>query len=182
MNKKSILNLSLSLVLLLVLSACGGNTPALDTPANVNSSAENSSTNNQPPANEEPNESPEEVEPTEVEPTEEQPAEEEPTPEEPVEVETAAEVSFSADVLPILESRCANCHGGDRVEGDFILLSYAQLMAGGESGPVVIAGDSDNSYLVELISTQKMPKRGPKLTPPQTQTIIDWVNQGALDN
>jgi len=36
--------------------------------------------------------------------------------------------------------------------------------------------------LVELVTTQKMPKRGPKLTPPQIQIITDWVNQGALNN
>jgi len=33
-----------------------------------------------------------------------------------------------------------------------------------------------------MVTTQKMPKRGPKLTPDQVQLITDWVNQGALDN
>ena len=55
-------------------------------------------------------------------------------------------------------------------------------MAGSKNGPVIAAGDADNSLLVELVSTQKMPKRGPKLTPDQVQVIIDWVNQGALNN
>jgi hypothetical protein len=36
--------------------------------------------------------------------------------------------------------------------------------------------------MAEMIVSQKMPKRGPKLTPPQVQTIIDWINQGALNN
>jgi len=27
-----------------------------------------------------------------------------------------------------------------------------------------------------------MPKRGPKLTPDQVQLVVDWINQGALDN
>ena len=93
-----------------------------------------------------------------------------------------ATVSFANDIFPILQSRCINCHGGDRTEEGLIMLTHAELMAGSDNGPVVVAGDAENSLLVELISTQKMPKRGPKLTPPQVQVIIDWINQGALDN
>ena len=55
-------------------------------------------------------------------------------------------------------------------------------MAGSENGPVVTAGNAADSKLVELIVNQKMPKRGPKLTPPQVQLITEWVNQGALNN
>jgi mono/diheme cytochrome c family protein len=91
-------------------------------------------------------------------------------------------VSFANDVLPILQSRCLNCHGGDRLEEGLSMKTYADLMAGSENGLVITAGDAENSLLVELVSTQKMPKRGPKLTPPQVQLIIDWINQGALDN
>lgn len=91
-------------------------------------------------------------------------------------------VSFANDVLPILQSRCVNCHGGERVEEGLLLRSYAELMAGSNNGPVILPGDAAGSLLVELITNQKMPKRGPKLTPPQVQLITDWVNQGALDN
>ena len=59
---------------------------------------------------------------------------------------------------------------------------HAALMAGSENGAVIVPGDAANSLLVELVATQEMPKRGPKLTPPQVQIITDWVNQGALDN
>jgi len=62
------------------------------------------------------------------------------------------------------------------------MLTYAELLAGSNNRPVVMPGDSANSLLVEMVSTQKMPKRGPKLTHPQVQIIIDWINQGALDN
>ena len=55
-------------------------------------------------------------------------------------------------------------------------------MAGSENGQVVTPGNAADSKLVDLIVSQKMPKRGPKLTPPQVQLITDWVNQGALDN
>ena len=91
-------------------------------------------------------------------------------------------VSFANDIFPILQSRCINCHGGDRTEEGLVMLTHAELMAGSDNGPVVVAGDAENSLLLELVSTQKMPKRGPKLTPPQVQVIIDWIDQGALDN
>ena len=91
-------------------------------------------------------------------------------------------VSFANDITPILQSRCLNCHGGDRLEEGLSLKTYDDLMSGSDNGLVVTAGDADNSLFVELVSTQKMPKRGPKLTPDQIRIIIDWVNEGALNN
>ena len=60
--------------------------------------------------------------------------------------------------------------------------TYEALLAGSDNGPVILPGDANGSLLAELISNKKMPKKGPKLTPPQTQLIIDWINQGALNN
>lgn len=93
-----------------------------------------------------------------------------------------ATVSFANDILPIIQSRCINCHGGDRTEEGLSMKSHAEIMAGSENGSVVTPGDAVNSLMAELVVNQKMPKRGPKLTPPQTQLIVDWINQGALDN
>jgi len=94
----------------------------------------------------------------------------------------AATVSFANDIKPLLDSRCVNCHGGERVQEGLNLTTHVNLMAGSDNGTVVTPGDADNSLLAEMVKTNKMPKRGPKLTPPQVQLIIDWVNQGALDN
>jgi mono/diheme cytochrome c family protein len=93
-----------------------------------------------------------------------------------------ATVSFAADILPIFESRCIGCHGGERTQEGLDLKTHASLITGSNNGPVVAPGDATNSLLVELVTAQKMPKRGPKLTPPQVQIITDWVNQGALNN
>ena len=94
----------------------------------------------------------------------------------------AATVSFASDIQPLLKSRCGSCHGGNKTEEGLNLLSYQAIIKGSDNGPVVNAGAADNSLLVEMVVSQEMPKRGPKLTPPQVQLIIDWVNQGALDN
>jgi len=93
-----------------------------------------------------------------------------------------ATVSFANDIVPLLESRCIGCHGGQRTQEGLDLKTFASLMSGSNNGPVVTPGDAAHSLLVELVASQKMPKRGPKLTPPQVQLITDWVNQGALDN
>jgi len=92
-------------------------------------------------------------------------------------------VSFASKVRPIILSRCVVCHGGTHgTEEGLNMLTYKFLMSGSDNGPVIIPFDAEGSKLVELISTQEMPKRGPKLTPSQVQTIVDWINQGALDN
>ena len=93
-----------------------------------------------------------------------------------------ATVSFANDILPIIQSRCIGCHGRDRIEEGLDMNTHASLMAGSDNGLVIVPGDAANSLFVEMVATQKMPKRGPKLTPPQVQLLTDWVNQGALDN
>ena len=93
-----------------------------------------------------------------------------------------ATVSFANDILPLFESRCIGCHGGERTQEGLDLKTHVSLMTGSSNGVVVVPGDAANSLLVEMVATQKMPKRGPKLTPDQVQLITDWVNQGALDN
>ena len=168
--KKNLLYLFATLItLVLLLAACGA-----ESPAPANSPAENTAPD--------PVEQPAEENPAAPEPTQ---AEAAPTGEPTQTVEQPAEeagISFSAEVFPILESRCLNCHGGERVEGEFLVTSYNDLMTSGESAPVIVPGDASASYLAELLIDQKMPKRGPKLSPVQVQTITDWVNQGALDN
>lgn len=147
-------------VLSLTLTACGAESSPNNTSAIQDSTAGN--TSNQP--------EPEAVQPPET------PAHEEPAAEQP------DTVSFSEDVLPILQSRCMTCHGGERIEGDLVMLSYAELMAGGENGAAILQGDGEGSLLYQLASSGKMPKRGANLTPVQLDVIFQWINAGALDN
>lgn len=95
---------------------------------------------------------------------------------------STSDISFANDVNPIIQSRCINCHGGDRIEEGLVFFTYEDIMAGSDNGPVVIPGDPENSSLVELVANKKMPKRGPKLTPQQVQLISDWVAAGAPNN
>ncbi len=94
----------------------------------------------------------------------------------------SGEVSFSKDVMPVLQSRCINCHGGQRTSEGLDMKTYESLMAGSQNGSVVTPGDAANSSFVTLAAQGKMPKRGPKLTPAEVQLLTDWVNAGAPNN
>lgn len=91
-------------------------------------------------------------------------------------------VSYVNQVMPIIEAKCIKCHGVETKKEGLDLRTYNDLMAGSRNGPVLTPGDADNSLLVQLIQRGKMPNRGPKVTPEELQLIMDWVNQGALNN
>jgi len=171
-HNKTVLVMTFSLIAVMLLVGCGTQPvrepvateapPTQPQPAPTQTSA--------PTSTDEPTEAPTDV------PTE-------PPTEAPTEAPVAnASVSFVNDVMPIIESRCVNCHGGQRTEEGLVMRSYEDMMAGSDNGPVIVPGDVANSLLVELIAAQKMPKKGPKLTPPQVQIITDWVAAGALNN
>lgn len=102
----------------------------------------------------------------------------------PTETEAAAStsISFVGNVMPILEAKCIKCHGVETKKEGLDLRTYETLIAGSRNGSVITAGDPANSVLVDLIQRGKMPNRGPKVTPEELQIIIDWINQGALNN
>ncbi len=150
-----------TLAALFVLTACGGSAPATtEAPALAATNA---------PATEAPAQEATPATAPEPTPTEAAPS-------------TSGEVSFSRDVLPVLQSRCINCHGGQRTSEGLDLKTYEALMAGSQNGSVVTPGDAASSSFVTLSAEGKMPKRGPKLTPAEVQLLTDWVNAGAPNN
>ena len=93
-------------------------------------------------------------------------------------------VSYTNDIRPILYANCINCHIGG-IQGGLRMDNYTLLMAGGNSGPVIIPGDAENSLLVERIEGRVAP-RMPLDRPPLSQQNIDlirtWIDDGANDN
>jgi len=90
--------------------------------------------------------------------------------------------SFTSDVLPIFQARCGACHG---TSGGWTATSYQNVMTTGSHSPVVKAGDANNSLLVQkILGTQNiggiMPPSG-KLSKTEIQTIVNWINAGALE-
>jgi hypothetical protein len=94
----------------------------------------------------------------------------------------SASVSFSKDVLPILQNQCVSCHGGQKTSKGLDLKAYASMMAGSQSGAVIVSGDAAKSMLIQSIQLGKMPKRGGPLPADQILLLMDWVNAGAKNN
>ena len=102
----------------------------------------------------------------------------------------AQEVSFSRDVLPMLESHCVRCHhpGGKGYQASGLdLRSYAGLMKGTKHGTIVVPGDPLTSNLMVLIEGRsdpsiRMPHKKWPLLKQQIEIVANWVRQGAKDN
>jgi hypothetical protein len=92
----------------------------------------------------------------------------------------AAEVPrFEAGVQPILKANCAPCHGDKVRMKDLNVGSYAALMKGSESGPVIVPGKPDDSRLYQLIQEGKMPMGKPRLAEKDIAVIRAWIEDGA---
>src|SRR5947207_2247991 len=91
-------------------------------------------------------------------------------------------VVFSRDIKPIFDASCVKCHGRGRSKGGFRLDTRDTLLKGGDSGPAVLKGKSEESLLVELVSglnpENVMPKKGSRLTPQQVGSLRSWIDQG----
>ena len=88
-------------------------------------------------------------------------------------------VNYEKHVLPIFEQHCAECHGDEEPEEGLKLTSYRSAINGSQNGPVIEPGDPDNSYLVELVVSGEMPKRGERLSDSEIETIVAWIEAGA---
>lgn len=102
-----------------------------------------------------------------------------------------AEVSYQAEVAPILDKHCMSCHVPGQpgyVASGFDLEGYDSLMKGTRYGPVVLPGDPLTSVLVMLIEGRvdpsiRMPHGGrAPMSQDEIKMIRTWVEQGAKDN
>jgi len=92
----------------------------------------------------------------------------------------AEAVSFEHDVRPILKTNCLHCHGeGEEIEGGLDLRLRKFILKGGESGPAVVAGNPDESNLVERTVAEEMPPGDVKLTSQEQEVLRRWVESGA---
>ncbi len=89
---------------------------------------------------------------------------------------------FEANVRPVLVESCFMCHakaeaGGLRVD------SREALLKGGSSGPAVVPGNPEESYLLRAVrhapNAPKMPKNGAKLSDARIAALTQWIRDGA---
>jgi hypothetical protein len=82
---------------------------------------------------------------------------------------------FDKDVVPILASRCMDCHSGDGAKGDLDLSRKANVV--GDKLPVV-PGKLDASTLWKKVVADEMPPKKP-LTASEKATLKAWIEGGA---
>jgi cytochrome c len=99
-------------------------------------------------------------------------------------------VSFSADVQPILKQNCLECHvpgGPGYVASGFDMSSYEAFMKGGKFGSFVTPGDPFGSNLIILVEGRahpsiRMPHGREKLGDREIEVLKVWVQEGAKNN
>ena len=110
-----------------------------------------------------------------------------------------SEVSFSADIQPILEVACVECHtkAGEGVTASgFAVDDYDSVMKGTELGPAVIPGSAMSSTLYLVVAGKTAPEirmpphheeswaegRGIQLGAEEIEKLGAWIDQGAKNN
>ncbi len=67
---------------------------------------------------------------------------------------------FESAVAPILAKTCLGCHNGSEASGGLDMTRGQSLIKGGDSGPAIIAGKPDESYLIQRLRDGEMPPEG----------------------
>ena len=95
----------------------------------------------------------------------------------------AALEHFEKNIRPLLAERCHTCHStaAPSVFAGLYLDSRDGVLRGGDSGPAVVPGDSDNSLLLRAVRGEArvpMPPTG-RLTEDQIEDLAAWVDAGS---
>ncbi len=100
------------------------------------------------------------------------------------------DVSFSADVQPILQQHCVSCHNNNFANNNFNATSYESLLSGSGTvygNQIVVPNEPDQSGLIDIIEPnpesglQRMPTGG-SLSGNEIQIIRAWIREGAQNN
>lgn len=96
----------------------------------------------------------------------------------------AGPILFERDVAPILRAYCLECHNKRDHRSEFSLHSRESTLKGGESGTAIVPGDTNSSYLLDLITpfngVAEMPKGAAPLSPDEVSILQQWVESGAV--
>lgn len=89
-------------------------------------------------------------------------------------------VSFIRDVAPTFVQTCGGCHGMNNPRGGLSLATFEKVMAGGESGRVIIPGNVEDSRLFQLVADGSMPRGNmTAITRKWYADLQTWIKEGA---
>ena len=88
---------------------------------------------------------------------------------------------FPEKIAPLFQKHCISCHNPDKARGGLNMSSRASLLAGGDNGPVILAGNSKQSRLHQMIAgpMPKMPRQAEPLSADDVAQIGRWIDLGA---
>jgi mono/diheme cytochrome c family protein len=90
-------------------------------------------------------------------------------------------VSFTKDIAPMMVRLCIRCHSGNNPSSGLSLVSFQDMMIGGDSGEVIIPGDRENSRLFRLVGgleNPRMPQGQARITRQNYEDLIKWFDEG----
>jgi hypothetical protein len=94
------------------------------------------------------------------------------------------EVSFAAEVAPVLVENCVGCHDIDQPDANLSMITFDRLLRGGRAGSPVTPSKGADSLLVKKlkgagVEGQRMPLGKPPLAADVIARIEKWIDQGA---
>ena len=101
------------------------------------------------------------------------------------EPEAASLDFFEKKVRPLLVENCYGCHSADtKPSGGLRVDDRNGLLQGGNAGPAVIAGDPENSLLLQRVrhadEKKRMPRESEALSAEEIEVLATWVRDGAV--
>lgn len=101
-------------------------------------------------------------------------------------LEIAVETTvFDAAIYPVLQTYCVYCHDAEVTKGKLRMDSPEHMLAGGSSGPLFVAGDVENSLMLQRIhlpldDEEHMPP-AKKSQPGEAEiaALVWWIESGA---
>lgn len=91
---------------------------------------------------------------------------------------------FESRIRPVLVEQCGECHLGGKAKGGLRMDSRAAILAGGDSGAVVVPEEPEASSLIRAVRygdpDLRMPPRH-RLEPGIVRDLEEWVRRGLPD-
>jgi len=98
-----------------------------------------------------------------------------------------AATAFEEVVAPIFRARCAGCHGSEKQKGKLALHTWERVAQGGDSGPLWVTGEPEESELVRRLKLPKddeehmPPADEPQLSAEEMALLVRWIERGASE-
>jgi len=86
-----------------------------------------------------------------------------------------SELSYSMDIVPILQNDCYNCHSEEANFGNVTLEGYEEILE-------YVNDESLLGVIKHSSGYSPMPKGGAKLLDCEIEKIEIWINDGAINN